>query len=43
MGLDSSYNHQLNLFENEDPRHKYLMETIDFIQKKEGQNKSRKS
>ena len=39
MGLDSSNNHQLNLFENEDPRHKYLMETIDFIQKKEGQNK----
>ncbi len=39
MGLDSSNNHQLNLFENEDPRHKYLMKTIDFIQKKEGQNK----
>ena len=39
MGLDSSENHQLNLFENENPRHKYLMKTIDFIQKKEGQSK----
>ena len=39
MGLDSSENHQLNLFENEDPRHKYLMKIIDFIQKKEGQSK----
>jgi len=39
MGLDSSNNHQLNLFENEDPKHKYLMKTIDFIQKKEGQSK----
>ena len=32
-------NHQLNLFENENPKHKYLMKTIDYIQKKEGQNK----
>ena len=39
MGLDSSENHQLNLFENENPRHKYLMKTIDYIQKKEGENK----
>ena len=39
MGLDSSNNHQLNLFEKEDPKHKYLMKTIDFIQKKEGQSK----
>ncbi len=39
MGLDSSENHQLNLFENEDPKHKYLMKTIDFIQKKQGQSK----
>ena len=39
MGLDSSDNHQLNLFENENPRHKYLMKTIDYIQKKEGQSK----
>ncbi len=39
MGLDSSNNHQLNLFENEDPKHKYLMKTIDYIQKKEGQSK----
>tara|TARA_X000000950_G_scaffold227085_1_gene274103 strand:- start:28939 stop:30198 length:1260 start_codon:yes stop_codon:yes gene_type:complete len=39
MGLDSCYNHQLNLFENENPRHKYLMRVIDFIQKKEGQSK----
>ena len=39
MGLDSSENYQLNLFENENPRHKYLMKTIDYIQKKEGQSK----
>ena len=39
MGLDSSDNHQLNLFENENRRHKYLMKTIDYIQKKEGQSK----
>ena len=39
MGLDSSNNYQLNLFENEDPKHKYLMKTIDFIQKKQGQSK----
>ena len=39
MGLDSSKNYQLNLFENENPRHKYLMKTIDYIQKKEGQSK----
>ncbi len=39
MGLDSSENHQLNLFENENPRHKYLMKTIDYIQRKEGQGK----
>ena len=39
MGLDSYENHQLNLFENENPKHKYLMRTIDYIQKKEGQNK----
>ena len=39
MGLDSSQNHQLNLFKNENPRHKYLMKAIDHIQKKEGQSK----
>ena len=39
MGLDSSENHQLNLFENENPKHSYLMKTIDHIQKREGQNK----
>ena len=39
MGLDSSDNHQLNLFENENPKHKYLMKSIDLIQKKEGQSK----
>jgi DNA polymerase V len=39
MGLDSSENHQLNLFENENPKHKCLMKTIDYIQKKEGQSK----
>ena len=39
MGLDSSENHQLNLFKNENPKHRYLMKTIDYIQKKEGQSK----
>ena len=39
MGFDSSQNHQLNLFKNENPRHKYLMKAIDYIQKKEGQGK----
>ncbi len=39
MGLDSSESYQLNMFENEDLKHKYLMKTIDFIQKKEGQSK----
>jgi len=39
MGLDSSDNYQLNLFENENPKHKYLMKTIDYIQRKEGQSK----
>ena len=39
LGLDLSNNHQLSLFENENPKHKYLMKTIDFIQKKEGQSK----
>ena len=39
MGLDSSDNYQLNLFENENPKHKYLMKTIDFIEKKVGQSK----
>ena len=39
MGLDSTENHQLNLFENENPKHKYLMKAIDHIQKKEGQSK----
>jgi DNA polymerase V len=39
MGINSSENHQLNLFENENPKHKHLMKIIDFIQKKEGQSK----
>ena len=39
MGLESSENHQLNLFENENPKHIYLMKAIDHIQKKEGQSK----
>ena len=39
MGLDSSKSYQLNMFENENPKHKYLMKIIDFIQKKEGQSK----
>ena len=33
MGLDSSKSYQLNMFENENPKHKCLMKTIDFIQK----------
>ena len=40
MGLHSSENYQLNLFENENSKHKDLMKTIDYIQKKEGQGKS---
>ena len=39
MGLNSSENYQLNIFKNENPKHKYLMKTIDFIQKKQGQSK----
>ena len=39
MGINSSESHQINLFENENPKHKYLMKTIDFIQKKQGQSK----
>ena len=39
MGLHSSENYQLNVFKNENPKHKYLMRTIDFIQKSEGQGK----
>ena len=39
MGLDSDDNHQLNLFENENPKHKYLMKIIDYIQRTEGQSK----
>ena len=39
MGLDSSNNYQISLFENESTKHKHLMKTIDYIQKKEGQNK----
>ena len=39
MGLNSSNNYQLNLFENENPKHMSLMKIIDFIQKKEGQSK----
>ena len=39
MGLNSIDNYQYKLFENENPKHKYLMKTIDHIQKKEGQSK----
>ena len=39
MGLNSINSYQYNLFENEDIKHQYLMRTIDFIQKKEGQSK----
>ena len=30
---------QLNLFEKENPKHRILMKTLDFIAKKEGPNK----
>ena len=39
MGISSDKNYQMTLFENEKTKHKKLMKTIDFIQKKEGQNK----
>ena len=39
MGINSIKNYQFNLFENENFKHKKLMKTIDYIQKKEGQNK----
>ena len=39
MGIISDKNYQMTLFENEKTKHKKLMKTIDFIQKKEGQNK----
>ncbi len=39
MGITSDKNYQMTLFENEKTKHKKLMKTIDFIQKKEGQNK----
>jgi DNA polymerase V len=39
MGITSNKSYQMTLFENEKTKHKKLMTTIDFIQKKEGQNK----
>ena len=39
MGLDSSKNYQLNMFEKENPKHQILMKTLDFITKKEGTGK----
>ncbi len=39
MGITSNQNYQINLFENENIKHKKLMKAVDFIQKKEGQNK----
>ena len=38
-GITSDKSYQITLFENEKTKHKKLMKTIDFIQKKEGQNK----
>ena len=38
-GITSNKSYQITLFENEKNTHKKLMKTIDFIQKKEGQNK----
>ena len=35
MGITSDKNYQMTLFENEKTKHKKLMKTIDFIQKKE--------
>ena len=37
--INSIKNYQTNLFENENPKHRKLMKTIDYIQKKDGQSK----
>jgi DNA polymerase V len=39
MGLVPNNKTQLNLFEKENPKHQILMETLDFIAKKEGPSK----
>ena len=39
MAINSIKNYQINLFENENPKHRKLMKTIDYIQKKDGQSK----
>ena len=39
MAINSIKNYQTNLFENENPKHRKLMKTIDYIQKKDGQSK----
>ena len=36
MAINSIKNYQTNLFENENPKHRKLMKTIDYIQKKDG-------
>jgi DNA polymerase V len=39
LGLSPENNHQINLFENENPKHKLLMSTIDTINRKIGSAK----
>jgi len=39
MGIIPDNKHQLNIFENEDPKHNVIMKTLDFIAKKEGVSK----
>tara|TARA_B100001027_G_C16266643_1_gene332446 strand:- start:3119 stop:4378 length:1260 start_codon:yes stop_codon:yes gene_type:complete len=39
MGIVPTYNRQLEMFDHEDPRHKPLMSTIDFLNKKYGNTK----
>jgi len=39
MGIIPNNKHQLNIFEKEDPKHNVIMETLDFIAKKEGVSK----
>ena len=39
MGIGSIKNYKTNLFENENPRHRNLMKTSDYIQKKDRQSK----
>ena len=39
MALIPTNSNQLNLFEKENPKHNFLMKTLDFIAKKEGVSK----